>query len=180
MYNSYENFFYHGSDNIPMYGMDYNSLYSPLDELDYEMDRKVIGPGMREAISLIRSSIEGEREDEMFYDFLISEAPDQEQKDIITSIRDDERKHRMMFRNMYLILTGKQVPMPTGTVDFKRPSSYKEGLKQALFGELKAVEKYRKILFEMKDRRLINMITEILTDELKHAHKYNYLITINR
>ncbi|MDP2891609.1 MAG: ferritin-like domain-containing protein, partial [Bacillota bacterium] len=51
--------------------------------------------------------------------------------------------------------------------------------KQALMGEQNAVRKYRQVLFAMTDRRLINMITEIITDEIRHATLYNYLYAKN-
>lgn len=133
--------------------------------------------GMAEALELIRGAVSGEREDELFYDYLINEAPDQEDKDIITSIRNDERKHNKMFRELYYQLTGQMLPKQMPGEEFSKPISYCEGLKKALFGELGAVERYRRILFALQNRTHINMLTEIITDELKHASKYNYLIT---
>jgi len=47
-------------------------------------------------------------------------------------------------------------------------------------GEQGAVEKYRKILFAMKERKHINMMTEIITDELRHLGLYNYLYAKNQ
>ena len=46
-----------------------------------------------QAIDLIMQSVSGEKEDEMFYDILIKQAPTEKEKNIITSIRNDERKH---------------------------------------------------------------------------------------
>lgn len=43
-----------------------------------------------EALILVKNAVLGEREDEFFYDHLISIASTQEKKDIITTIRDDE------------------------------------------------------------------------------------------
>jgi rubrerythrin len=43
---------------------------------------------LQEALGLVRQAIEGEREDERFYDYLISVAPNEEEKAIITRIRD--------------------------------------------------------------------------------------------
>jgi rubrerythrin len=128
-----------------------------------------------EALRLIVESVQSEREDELFYDYMLSLAPSAEQKEIIASIRDDERKHNLMFREIYFQLTGKDIP-PVN-VEFQRPESYLAGIKRALFGELRAVEKYRKILFGMAYLPFRNMLTEIYTDELKHASKWNYLYT---
>ncbi|WPC42682.1 ferritin-like domain-containing protein [Clostridium sp. JS66] len=52
------------------------------------------------ALSLIKEAVQDERADELFYDYLISAAPTQEEKDIITSIRDDERNHRQWFKEI--------------------------------------------------------------------------------
>lgn len=67
-----------------------------------------------------------------------------EQAAIIASIRDDERGHNQMFRRMYRELTGYEV---TGISNeqYEHVNSYRAGLQKALFGELAAVEKYRKI-----------------------------------
>jgi len=58
------------------------------------------------ALDFIKNSVAEEREDEMFYTILISIAPSQKDKMIIISIRDDERKHNQMFRQLYCEITG--------------------------------------------------------------------------
>lgn len=80
-----------------------------------------------------------------------------------------------MFREIFFQLTGKDIP-PVNEV-FQKPESYLSGIERALFGELRAVEKYRRILFGMAYLPFRNMVTEIYTDELKHASKWNYLYT---
>ena len=60
------------------------------------------------ALQLTKEAVQGEREDELFYQFLISIAPTQE-KEIIASIRDDEKKHNFMFRKIYRDFTGTEV-----------------------------------------------------------------------
>jgi len=44
-------------------------------------------------------------------------------------------------------------------------------------GEQQAVATYRKVMFAMRSRRHVNMMTEIITDELRHLGLYNYLFT---
>ena len=130
------------------------------------------------ALQLIVESVQSEREDELFYDYLLGLAPAGEQREIISFIRDDERKHNKMYRELYYQLTGLDIPAVPYTA-FQSPESYLEGIRRALFGELAAVEKYRRILFGMGFLPFRNMVTEIYTDELKHASKWNYLYTIN-
>ncbi len=131
------------------------------------------------ALQLIEKALEGETEDRLFYQYLISQAPSQQDRDIIGGIRDDEMKHYLLFRQIYQELTGKAMP-PAPEMPFEKPASYCAGLKDALMGEQKAVTRYRRILYAMKDRRHINMLTEIITDELRHFGLYNYLYTKNR
>lgn len=130
-----------------------------------------------EALRLIIESVSGEREDELFYNYMLNAAP-AEQKAIVASIRDDEIKHNKMLRELYWELTGQELP-PAQNETFQPPASYCAGISKALFGELAAVERYRKILFGFVFLPYRNMITEIYTDELKHSVKWNYLFTLN-
>ena len=131
-----------------------------------------------EALALVKEAILDEREDELFYDYLLSLAPTKEESDIITSIRDDERKHNKYYREIYSFYTDKLPPSQTGAT-FEKPQSYIEGIKKAKFGELGAVEKYRNIIAGLPDRYHRDMVFEVLTDELKHAHKYDYILYLS-
>lgn len=133
---------------------------------------------LQDALSLIKQAVSGEREDELFYDYLLSVAPSEEEKEIIQSIRDDERKHNQMFHRIYHDLTGQTITVPT-VVEFEKPTTYMEGIRRALFGELGAVERYRDIRAGMPNRFYRDMVFEIITDELKHATKYNYILNLD-
>lgn len=161
---------YYGNNMYPAYGQPF--IQSNICGWQYPSYQNIPDS----ILGLIRSAVAGEREDELFYDYLISSAPSAEDKEIIESIRNDERKHNRMFRQLYYELTGEMLP-PAMESDFQMPASYTDGIKKALFGELAAVEKYRKILFALGNRRHINMLTEVITDELRHGSKYNYLFT---
>lgn len=138
----------------------------------------MINPQLEEALEGIREAVQGERQDELFYDYLISVAPTREEKEIITSIRDDERKHNKLFRRIYEDFTGMEVP-PTEEETFEKPKSYLDGIKKALFGELRAVEKYRDIRRALPRGPYRDILFYIITDEIKHSSKYNYLFTLN-
>lgn len=130
-------------------------------------------------LPLLQKAVQGERNDELFYDYLIQNAPSQEDIDIITSIRNDERRHRRMFKQIYYTLTGQMIEA-SSSESFEKPTSYLNGIQQALFGELSAVELYRRIYFMVPYKVFKNMVFEILTDEIKHASKYNYLYAKNK
>lgn len=134
---------------------------------------------LQTALQMVHEAVQGEREDELFYQYLIAMAPTQEQKDIIASIRDDERKHNQMFRDIYRDFTGQEVQV-SNQETFNKPSSYIQGIQQALFGELKAVERYRVIRQCLPEGKYRDMLFEIITDELKHASKYNFLFALNK
>lgn len=133
---------------------------------------------LNNSLRLIKEAVQGEKEDAQFYEYLIKKAPTKEEKEIIESIRNDELKHNKMFREIYKGITGMHVP-PSEDSEFKKPKSYIAGIKKALFGELAAVEKYREIKKGLPSRCSRDMLFEIITDEIKHSIKYNYILYLN-
>lgn len=131
---------------------------------------------LNQAIGLIRQSVGAEKEDEIFYDTLINQAPTEKEKDIIRSIRDDERKHNEILRRLYYEFTGQILPADTFVNESNSTTDYKSNLEKALFGELDAVVKYRKIMGTMPSGNSYTLVMSIMTDELRHANKYNFLI----
>lgn len=97
---------------------------------------------------------------------------------IIEQIRDDEKKHGILLRGVYYDLTGIEIPSNNMQSDKQFNMTYIDGLKQAFSNELKAMEKYRTILKSMESRKNYDKIFEIMTDEMKHAIKYSYLLQI--
>ena len=130
------------------------------------------------ALGLIQQATAGETEDQMFYSWLIEQAPSNEDKQIIAGIRDNEIGHYALFRQLYYELTGRMLPQVQGE-QFTLPANYCEGIARALMGEQNAVQKYRKILYAMQNRVHINRMTEIITDEIRHGILYNYLYAKN-
>lgn len=135
-------------------------------------------PQLSLALDEIRKAVQGEREDELFYDYLISLAPTKDEKEIIESIRNDERKHNQLFRKIYKDFTGNEINT-MNEENLKKPSSFMDGIRTALFGELKAVDKYKAIRRALPIGAYKDMLFDIIMDELKHASKYNYLFSLN-
>lgn len=131
---------------------------------------------LNQAIELIRKSVGDEKEDEMFYDTLINQAPTEKEKEIIRSIRNDERKHNQILRRLYYEFTGGLLPQDNFKNVANNTMNYKANLEKALFGELGAVEKYRRIMGAMPNKNSYTLLMSIMTDELRHANKYNFLI----
>lgn len=131
---------------------------------------------LNQAIVLIKQSVKNEKEDELFYDILIKQAPSEKEKSIIRSIRDDERKHNQILRRLYYEFTGEIIPVDSSTNESSSNIDYKSNLEKALFGELDAVVRYRKIMATMPSGSSYTMLMSIMTDELRHANKYNFLM----
>lgn len=97
---------------------------------------------------------------------------------LISGIMDDDKKHEEIIRRIYNEITNETLPEPKHAKEGK-PVSYRRTLKAAFMLEQQSIAKYRGILFAMRTRRHINMMTEILTDKLRHLALYNYLLVKN-
>ena len=160
------------------YYSNFNNCYMPREATPWILDftNKSYQYNLNTAVNMIRDSVADEAEDAAMYNALINMAPNEEAKEIITNIRDDEKVHNKLLREIFTELTGVILPPATSTANYEK-TTYLDGIKKALMGELKAVEKYREILSYMPSKELYNKILYIMTDEMKHAIKYNYLIT---
>lgn len=157
----------------------YNSYYGFNSYRDVDLNNMMYNEEiitLNQAIDLIRQSIGDEREDELFYDNLISQAPTEKEKEIIRSIRDDEVKHNKILRNLYYNFTGQMIQKNVSMPSIDTSLTYKENLEKALFGELNAVVRYRRILGTMPSGNSYTLVMSIMTDEIRHSSKYNFLI----
>ena len=129
------------------------------------------------AVEGLLNSIKNEKEDEFFYTNLIEMAPEYA-KDTISSIRDDETRHNEILRFVYSNITGEVAKNSDENVQIQE-MTYAEGLEKAFFDEIAAVKKYRRIMGAMPNTKLHTLLMSIMTDELRHASLYNYLIHKN-
>ena len=175
-YSEYNNYYpyYYGQDYPYMPTVDL-SLMQQQPQSD---DIFTYPQNFQEALDLIQEALAGETEDRMFYAWLLEQSPSEGDSDIISGIRDNEIGHYTLFNQLFYELTG-MMPQQVPGEQFIEPESYCEGLGRALMGEQNAVQKYRKILYAMQDRVHINMMTEIITDEIRHGILYSYLYAKN-
>ena len=132
----------------------------------------------KKAIASAKNSIKDEKHDILFYDYLIIIAPDDEDREIIRDIRDDEKKHEEMLKELYNAYTGEEISEEEAS--FEKPKDYYDGLKKAFFGEIAAMERYRDIRAGLPDMFHRDMVEEIKSDESEHADKFNYLLNKNK
>ena len=168
MYPDYNMYNYYGFDNF-----DYRGDFQNTNQQNAYNSELI---SFNQAIDLIRQSVAGEKEDEMFYDVLIKQAPTEKEKEIIKSIRNDERKHNKILRDLFYSFTGNMIPQDMSMPKIDTDLSYKENLEKALFGELDAVVRYRRILGTMPSGNSYTLLMSIMTDELRHASNFNFLI----
>lgn len=159
-----------------MYDQDYD-FYNRNSGLQQDSEEIIT---LNQAIDLIELSVDDEKEDEMFYNLLIEQAPTNEEKEIIKGIRNDERKHNQILRCLYNQFTGQILPESIASKETEIHIDYISNLKKALFGELNAVAKYRKILGTMPNGDSYTLLMSIMTDEMRHAIQYNFLICNRR
>jgi len=137
----------------------------------------------QQSVELIQSSVEGERADAMFYDWLVNNIPTQNLtqnevesiRETIMSIKADELSHNSMFKNMYKQITKREAIVKDEM--FIPPASFIEGINKALNGELNAVKKYRTIMEGLPSNYYRDKVFNILTDELRHGSLYNHIYT---
>ena len=131
---------------------------------------------LKEAIVIMRKLIEEKKEKNKFYDLLLSLTNKEEDIKIIKDIMEDELKHNKLLKKIYYELTGNNLKEDRLNKFEDNMLNYKRNLEKGLKKELEETEKYRKIMSAMPDRRKTLSVMEILTDKLRHASWYNYLI----
>lgn len=132
----------------------------------------------KEALKVIKEAIYDEMYDVAFYEYLLKSAETEEEKCILKSIIEDEKKHHNLLKKVYCDITGKEVKIDEIIV-VDKPKTYIGGVKKAHHGEIKAGEKYRKVREDLKEECHRDILLEIMTDEFKHANWFNYILIVN-
>lgn len=96
-------------------------------------------------------------------------------KEVLYAIERDESKHDGLIRLVYTEITNGTITA-SNYAAMQKPASYREGLQSAVMAEQESVQKYRGILFAMRTRRHVNIITEVMTDELRHMGLLSWLM----
>ena len=133
-----------------------------------------------QALKLIRKTLEAEKEREVFYDGLLGVCPNLKESIIISSMSREHRKHSEILREIYTRLTGEDLPYISFIPEEYSNMSYEEGLEKGLFQDLEEVTKYRKIMGAMPDGESYTLLMSIMTDMIRNASRYNFLISIQK
>lgn len=129
-------------------------------------------------VNLIKSMINTGNENILFYDYLIKQAPNEEQKNIIENIKNDQINYNKTLRNIYKDITGNMPPEPR-LANLKKPSSYVNGIKQALLNQLNSIQKYTDIYLSLPLICYKNMLFKIIINQITNSMKFNYILYLN-
>ena len=126
----------------------------------------------------VKNAAKKEDEYESFYNYLLTIAPNNEEAEIIKTIREDTRRHYQFFKKMYKTFTGME--LKSKQQSYISSESYLDSIKRALTLDIGATEGYKQIrntlpLTSPYRDELLN----IIIDELSHTDKFTYLFLIN-
>ncbi len=138
----------------------YNNELMPI-----EADKKLV--------DLISEAIKGEMHDEAYYSKLMEKVDDEEAFEIIREIMLDEMKHKKMFTDVYVTLTGTQPDIQIDEVEVG--NNVLKDYAERIMEELGGAEFYRKVYFAFLNDEIKDLALEALIDEQAHAAKLNYL-----
>lgn len=133
-------------------------------------------PADKKLLSMIEEAVCDERRDSYYYKELMNIVRNPKDREVIRSIYMDEIKHEKLLIEIYKMLTGRNIPdmdceMIPPTLNIVN------NYEKSIFGELEGMEFYRQLYFLFQNQEIRDMLFEIITDEQKHATKFNYLFS---
>lgn len=134
---------------------------------------------LQKSLAWMAEAVQVEKEKEFFYEYLISVGPTEGDRELIVSIRDDEKEHRDMFRTIYKDFTGQEIKEEKAEEKVKEQDSYLAGIQFGLFESLREVETYREIFKGLPEGYYRDAVSDMISDKLKHATMYNFQYTIH-
>lgn len=126
----------------------------------------------------LEEAIRGEAGAIKFYGYMIDMAPDQFQKNILTAIRNDEKRHLNNFQAAYCRRTGCTYDYPEPEIT--PPECYCQGLEEAFHDQQEAYEFYKANYFCNEQKMVKKAFYDAMLDEAEHARWFNNLLIRNR
>lgn len=167
--------------NMNFENSDFGNSYSAAMPWPLSFQDKSVQFNLNSLITMVKNSITNEGKDNLEYTALAKLAPNEEQEKMIYSIRDDEMLHGKILRKIFSELTGVMIPETMqNTNNSTNTKTYMQMLDEAFKGELKAIERYREMLAYAPNKEIYSMLMYIMTDEIRHALKYEHLMLLNK
>lgn len=144
----------------------------PKDETQIPM-MPIMGPKtFDEILQDIAKAIVDESTAAEFYSRLMKQAPNALHREFIDHAYEDERSHRQNFMRLYKYYTNK---LPQYSLSPIQYPSYKDGILQALKGEIEAAEFYRDVQLSTADQLIKDTFYLAMIDEMGHATQFSTL-----
>lgn len=140
--------------------------------------RPATAAALPRCLNLIRSAAYAEHHSRMLYEYLMAQAPNEEHKNILTGIRNEENAHGKLLRQLYFNLAGQNLPPPRkGT--FSSPSSYCDGLSRAVKRKQEAIACSQETAWCLSNINQAMRMADVAADEMRHSLLYLYLYRNN-
>jgi rubrerythrin len=132
----------------------------------YEPDQRLLND--------IVKAINGQYSAIVCYEQLAKMANNDEERNRILEIREDEIGHYQVFSQLYMTLTGRQ---PKPQITEQCPTDYKNGLQFALKDEQETVDFYLSVSDKTQDENIKESFRRAAADEQNHAVWFLYFYT---
>lgn len=134
---------------------------------------RMLDQDREDLVALLQTFMQNEANDAAFYRELIAQVQEPELKEYVRVPLEDEQKHYRMMGQLYQELTGRTYSAEPRRTEFP---NLRAGLKMAMDGEYEAAERYRDVYLKYPEPRIRDLFFELLTDELEHATRFNYVL----
>ena len=124
-------------------------------------------------LDLLREAMTDEATDMRYYEKLSWLVSKDEDREVVRHVQADEKKHLQMLIDIYRNLT-EEVPTVIAN-EFEIGHDLRAEFEKRVLEELEGMEFYRKLYLSHKSAELRDAFFEMLTDELEHAVKMQYL-----
>ncbi|XJZ27999.1 ferritin family protein [Bacillota bacterium Lsc_1132] len=114
----------------------------------------------------IAKAINDELQAVQYYTRLAELAPNNQFRQAVLAIRQDEIKHLHWFSRVYQELSGKYPPITLGV---ELPGSFKRGVRDSIKDEQEAAPFYRRIAAQISNQQISQRFLRAANDEQRHA-----------
>ena len=125
---------------------------------------------------LMEEAIKDEIMDSRYYLMLAQNMTDEEGRKIIIDMEADEEKHRHLLESIYSAMTGENPP-DFDLPEIELPSDLTEAISEKIFDETDSLDFYTRLLSNLTENDLRDILIEIIADESIHTGLLNYLFS---
>ena len=118
-------------------------------------------------VEMVSSAMLAQRRSVRAYEIIVAAAPNQRDKELLRTIRREERRHYYFLEGIYEDLTGEQVKPQR--VAISMPKCFPDMLKTAICDKLEVIDHLELIVKEMNCVRQRELMAIIISDQKEHA-----------